>query len=184
MTPGDHRVAFQGEPGAYGEAAIRKYFGASADPVPCSDFPAVATAVRLGSAEYGVLPVENSIVGRVEAAIRALGDARVRIVDEVEVAIEHCLLAVPGTGLASIRSAESHPIALAQCSTFFYIHARIAAIPCYDTAGAAAEVARAADPTRAAIASAAAAKRYGLNVLATGIADRPDNRTRFLIIAL
>ncbi|MBA2670748.1 MAG: prephenate dehydratase [Gemmatimonadetes bacterium] len=177
------RVAFQGELGAYGEAAVRSYFGESADPIPSVDFPSVTSSVEFGAVDYGVLPVENSIVGRVEAAILALGRGRVRIVGGVEVAIEHCLLAMPGTDLEGIRRAESHPIALAQCSAFFSDHAQITAVSSYDTAGAAAEVARAGDPARAAIAGAAAAGRYGLQILATGIADRSDNRTRFLIIA-
>jgi prephenate dehydratase len=107
----------------------------------------------------------------------------VQAISEVVLPIHHCVLGLPGATLATLRTVESHPVALAQCAAFFARHPGIEARAAYDTAGAAGEVARAGDPARGALASAAAARRYGLDVLAADVEDRSDNQTRFLVIS-
>jgi len=104
-------------------------------------------------------------------------------VAEVAVPVRLCLLALPGAAAPDLRAARSHPVALAQCGTFFRFHPHIRPVASHDTAGAAREVAELGDPSVAAIAGPAAAARYALALLAEGIQDRPDNHTRFVAIA-
>lgn len=179
------RVAYQGEPGAFGEQAIARRWGRAAEPLPVPTFAAVVAAVESGEAALGVLPVENSIAGPVAAAAAILADAagRVRTVGALRLPIRQLLLGVPGATLAGVRTVESHPVALAQCGAFLARHPEMRAVPAGDTGGSAGAVARAGDPRRAAIAGEAAAARYGLAVLAADVQDRPDNRTRFVIVA-
>jgi prephenate dehydratase len=177
------RVAFQGEPGAFGEDAIVKYFGSNgAVSVPQNSFADVVSAVSDGRADFGVLPVENTIAGGVADAERALAQSSLRTIGEVTVPVEQCLLVVPGAQLAEVSQVRSHPVALAQCTKFLASH-MLKAVPSSDTAGAAREVAIAGDRAMAAIAGRRAAELYALDILAEGIQDRSDNETRFLIVA-
>jgi prephenate dehydratase len=176
------RVAYQGEPGAYGEDAIRARFGSAAVPVPLPGFADVVAAVETGAAEYGVLPLVNSIVGVVQAARQALDGASVREIGRVEVPVRHCLMAVAGARIAGLLRVESHPVALAQCGRYLATIRRVTVCPVQDTAGAARSVAESGDPTRAAIASARAARLHGLVVLARDIADTHDNLTTFSVL--
>lgn len=177
------RVAFQGELGAFSEEAARRFFSGPIEPVPCREFREVGAAVAGGSVAYGLLPIENTLAGSVVASYDVLAAEPLEVVGEVIVPIHHCLLGVPGAELARITRVLSHPVALAQCSRFLLEHPTIEAVAVYDTAGAARDVARAGDPTVAAIAGRAAAERYGLDILASNIEDRPDNQTRFLVVA-
>jgi prephenate dehydratase len=178
------RVAFQGELGAYSEDAVRARWGDAAEPVPARTCEDVARLVAGGEAAFGVLAVENTIAGSVTATCDALAAAPgVRAVGEVVVAIHHCVLAVPGATLAAISAVESHPVALAQCGRFFAGHPHLEPRAAYDTAGAARAVAAAGDPRRAALAGRAAGARFGLDVLAAAVEDRPDNQTRFYVVA-
>lgn len=177
------RVAFQGELGAFSEEAARRFFSGPIEPVPCREFREVGAAVAGGSVAYGLLPIENTLAGSVVASYDVLAAEPLEVVGEVIVPIHHCLLGVPGTELARTTRVLSHPVALAQCSRFLLEHPTIEAVAVYDTAGAAREVARAGDPAVAAIAGRAAAQRYGLDILASNIEDRPDNQTRFLVVA-
>lgn len=178
------RVAFQGEPGAFGEDAIVKFFGsAGVVTVPERGFADVVSAVEDGRADYGVLPVENTIAGVVVDAKRVLADSPLRTTGDVTVPVVQCLLAVPGARMDDLTTVLSHPVALAQCTRFLSAHPRLQAFPSSDTAGAAREVASAGDIGMAAIAGRRAAEIYTLDVLAEGIQDRPDNETRFVIIA-
>jgi prephenate dehydratase len=177
------RVAFQGERGAYGEEALRRHFGADADPVPCPTFPAVEAALLAGAADRGVIPVENLLVGSVTPGHDLLSRGRLHALGEVVVPVRHCLLGRPGVGLAGIRRVLSHPVALAQCESFLARHPRLVAIAAHDTAGAAREVAEGGSTADAAIASRAAGALYGLEVVAADVGDRPDNHTRFLVVA-
>lgn len=177
------RVAFQGGPGAFSEAAARCALGDAIETVPCRTFLEVAVAVRSGAVERGVLPLSNRIAGPVMESRAVLGDGGLEVLEEVELPIEPCLLVLPGAGLDGVRRVISHPVALAQCGRFLAAHPALVPAPFWDTAGAAHEVAKRGDPALAAIAGRVAADRYGLDVAAAGVGDRPDNATRFAIVA-
>lgn len=178
------RVAFQGELGAFSEQGVRQLWPDGAEPVPMREFIDVARAVERGQVELGLLPIENTLAGSVIGSYDALFACdTVHVVAETVVAIHHCVLALPGATLGSLRTVESHPVALAQCGRFLRSHPDLLAHATYDTAGAAREVAARGDPTAAAIAGRTAAARYGLEIVATDVEDRPDNQTRFLAIA-
>jgi prephenate dehydratase len=175
------RVTYQGEPGAFSEEAALSWFG-DADCEPRTTFRQVAEAVVNGEADAGVLPVENTLAGGVASAYDVLGSLPLTVVGEVVRPIRMCLLGLRGAAVTGLRRVESHPVALAQCGIFLARHPTIEAVVVHDTAGAARLVAERGDPTVAAIASAWAAERYGLEVLAEGIQDRDDNRTRFFVV--
>jgi prephenate dehydratase len=176
------RVAFQGERGAYGEEAIRAHFGDTAEPVPVRSFARVAESIRAGEARFGVLPLRNSIVGGVAEARAVLAGSGLHELGTVEIPVRHCLLALPGATIHSIRTIESHPVALAQCSRYLGRLPRVEVRPAYDTAGAARDIALAGNETRAAVAGATAARLYSLSILATGIADSVENLTTFAVL--
>jgi prephenate dehydratase len=183
-TSAPPRVAFQGERGAFSEEAIHQCFGdGGAVPVPCREFAALGHAVIDGEAEYGMLPVENSIAGGVAPAYDILGSKRLVVVGEVVQPIRLCLLVVPGAARDGITRVLSHPVALAQCQKFLAGLAGADAIAVHDTAGAARLVAERRDPATAAVAPRAAAGIYGLDIMAENIQDRADNQTRFFVVA-
>ena len=176
------RVAYQGAPGAYSEEAVVRLWP-TATPVPMRECVDVARAVERGDVAAGVLAVENTLAGSVVASYDALALCeRVVAAGETIIGIHHCVLAAPGTSLAAVRWVESHPVALAQCGVFFQRHSHLEPRATYDTAGSAMEIADARDARRAALASRIAAARYGLDVLAADVEDRPDNQTRFVAI--
>lgn len=175
------RVTYQGEPGAFSEEAALSWFG-EAECEPRSTFRQVAEAVVNREADAGVLPVENTLAGGVAPAYDVLGSLPLTVVGEVVRPIRMCLLGLRGARIPELRRVESHPVALAQCGSFLTQHPAIEAVVVHDTAGAARLVAERGDPTVAAIASAWAAERYGLEVLAEGVQDRDDNRTRFFVV--
>jgi prephenate dehydratase len=178
------RVAFQGEPGAFSEDAIMKFFVSTrVVTVPARRFDDVVAAVLDGRTEYGVLPVENTIAGVVADAERALAESQLRRVAEVSIPIEQCLLAVRGARLRDLSRVLSHPVALAQCTKFLSAHPRLTPLRSPDTAGAAREVAGAGDRAMAVIAGRRAAELYRLDVLAKGIQDVEVNETRFVVLA-
>jgi prephenate dehydratase len=176
------RVAFQGEAGAFSELAIRQHFG-EAESIPCREFAQATTALLEGAVDFAVLPVENSLVGAVPGIGDLLNETRFQITGDFWLPIHHHLLAVPGASLATLQSVLSHPVALAQCTHVFVRHPDLAPVAWFDTAGAAKHVAHVNDVALAAIASEAAAERYGLIVLERNVEDRADNRTRFVILA-
>jgi prephenate dehydratase len=176
------RVAFQGELGAFSEEAVRSFFGDQAEPVPRREFRDVGQAVMRGEAEFGALPVENTLAGGVGASYDVLAREQLAVIGEVIVPIHLCVLGLAGVSLAQIRRILSHPVALAQAGRFFESHHAIEAVAVYDTAGAAREVINRNEPGTAALASRVAGGRYGLSVLAENVEDRPDNQTRFLIV--
>ena len=176
-------VAYQGEPGAFGEEAVIGYFGADAvDPAPMPTFSAVCATVEDGSADAGVLPLENSLAGTVGDALDALADGSLVVIGELLLPIRHQLLVMPGARLDDIERVSSHWQALSQCERFLDGRGW-QVVPAADTAGAARELAAAEDRRSAAIASARAAERYGLEIAATDIQDSPHNVTRFAILA-
>jgi prephenate dehydratase len=175
-------VAFQGEHGAFSEEALLGYFSGRARPLPRRDFQAVGEAVLGGEARYGILPVENTLAGSVQGSHDVLAEGGLAIVGEIVIAIRLFLMGIPGAREQDLRRILSHPVALAQCTRYLRGHPHAQAVAVHDTAGAAQEVARAADPTLGAIAPRGAAERYGLAVLAPDVQDRPDNQTRFYLV--
>jgi prephenate dehydratase len=176
------RVAYQGVPGAFSEAAAISLFP-PAEPAPRDTFADVFDALESGSVDAAVVPVENSQAGSVVDVYDLLRRHRgARIVAEAMLRVRHHLLGVPGTRIESVRVARSHPQALAQVEE--YLRERsIRPVVAFDTAGAAAEVAQLRDGTVAAVASGRAAERYGLVVLARSIETASDNMTRFFALA-
>jgi prephenate dehydratase len=178
------RVAFQGEFGAFGEEAIHLLWRGAAEPVPKGTFEDVMSAAESRDVDYGMLPIESTLVGGLDVAydLLSLHDA-LKIVAEVIVPVHLCLLAVPGATIKSIRTLASHPVMLAQCSHFLTRHKDITPQPAWDTAGAARDVRDAGDRSRAAAGTRRAAERFELAVLMDHIEDRPDSQMRFLAVA-
>src|SRR5213594_2470010 len=176
------RIAFQGEPGAYSEEALL-LIHPDAEAQPYREFRDVAQAVLTRRVELGVLPIENSVVGSIATNFDLIADSGSAIVGEVVSAVHHCLLGIPGAQRGSLRRVLSHPVALAQCERFLGELAGVEIVAFYDTAGAAAEVARRRDASLGAVAGALAAHRYGLDVVSERIEDEPHNQTRFLLVA-
>lgn len=174
-------VAFQGEHGAYSEQAARQHFGSEIVTLPCASFEAIFAALESGEADFGVLPVENSLAGSINRAYDLLLEHDLRAWGEILLRVRHNLLAPAGTNLAELHTVRSHPQALAQCE--HWLNQRgLKAVTWYDTAGSAKELAANPEPGVAAIASALAAETYGLEVLASGIEDLAWNYTRFFVI--
>lgn len=182
------RVAYQGEPGAYSEQASIDFFTASSPPspptyLPCPSFAAVFSALSSGAADRAVLPIENSLAGTIHAILDLfVAHPGLHIVGEHDFRVVHCLLAQPGARLEDVTIVRSHFMALAQCTGFLADHALTSHVAA-DTAGSAAKVANSGAPGDAAIASARAAKIYGLDILAEGIEDEKENYTRFLVLS-
>jgi prephenate dehydratase len=179
-----HRVAFQGEHGAFSEEAVVRLWGDAAEPVPMRGNRDVARAVVAGVVDRGVLPLENSVAGAVADSYDALADVEdVRVVGEIVIPIRLCVLGLPGATIAGLRRIESHPMALAQCREFLARHPHIVPSGANDTAGAARDVAASGERSRAALASRVAAVRNGLVVLAEDVHDHRDNATRFVVLS-
>jgi prephenate dehydratase len=174
-------IAFQGAAGAYSDLACRTA-APDYDTLPCLAFEDVFAAVREQRAELAMLPIENSVAGRVADVHHLLPDGGLTIIGEHYHPVVHHLLALPGTRLEDIKAVHSHVQALAQCRRWLRERGLQPIIKA-DTAGSAAEVAHLGDPTIAAIASELAGKLYGLQSLAADIADLRDNTTRFLLLA-
>ena len=175
------KIAFQGELGAYGHQACADMRPAY-DPLPCATFHDTMAAVRDGAADLAMVAVENSIYGRVADVHSLLPESGLHIVAEAFVRVHVNLLGVTGATVDQVQEAHGHPVILPQCSGFLRSH-DIRGVASSDNARAAREVAERADPTQAALASEMAGQIYGLQVLAPQIEDRPDNTTRFLIMA-
>jgi prephenate dehydratase len=174
-------VAFQGEHGAFSEAATL-ILRPGATTVPCRTFDAVIQAVTEGAVDLGLLPVENTLAGGVVAAYDALAAGQVTVIEEIVTPIRHCVMGLEGASLQALREIRSHPVALAQCANLFAQRPTVSPVSVHDTAGAAMAVVELGDPTVAAIAPRGAAGRYGLILLAEDVQDRDDNQTRFLLI--
>lgn len=181
------RITYQGVEGSYSHLAAQRRYGGRAGGALLTGhdtFRAAADAVIAGTADLALLPIENTTAGSINETYDLLAGGALHITGEVVSAIEHCLLALPGVALDEIRVVMSHPQALAQCAAFFAAHPHLAPRTEVDTAGSARKVAEGNERTHAAIASAAAAQRYGLAVLATGIQTATGNATRFVEVGL
>jgi prephenate dehydratase len=175
------RVAYQGEPGAFSEAAVMRLLP-DADPRPYPTFDEVFDAVQEGAVNLGVVPIENSIGGSIHRNYDLLVERELSIVGEVQVPVVHNLLALPGVALGEVRRVLSHPQGLAQCARFLRSLDGVEAIATYDTAGSAKMVRDEQRRDTAAIASERAGTLFGLEALRTGVQDFDDNITRFLAI--
>jgi prephenate dehydratase len=176
-----NRVVFQGEPGANSHLAIHEVFP-EAKAVPCPTFEDCFAAVSAGDADLGMIPIENSLAGRVADIHHLMPDAGLHIVGEHFMPVRHQLLASKGATIQDIKTVESHVHALGQCRKTIR-KLGIKPVVAADTAGSAREVAESGDKTRAAIASRLAAEIYGLSILAEDIEDESHNTTRFIILA-
>jgi prephenate dehydratase len=174
-------VAFAGEVGAFAEDAVVEAFG-EAPRLPVAGFREVFEAVQAGRAAAGVLPIENLVNGTVREVYDLLLEHELRIVAEVVVPIELCLAALPGQDIGGIERVYSHVQALGQAER--YLRGRPwTLLTTYNTAGAGKLIAERAETAAAAVLSSRAAGAFGLEILAAGIQDLPDNRTRFLVVA-
>ena len=175
------RVAFQGEPGAYANLAAREVLGHAAA-IPKPSFEDAIEAVRAKDCDLCIIPVENSLMGRIADIHHLLPDSGLHIVGEHFMAIHHQLLGVKGAKLEDVTSVYSQAPALAQCRNIIR-DKKLIAHNWYDTAGSAKHVAELKDPKAAAIASTLAGELYGLSVLASDVEDEHHNMTRFLVMA-
>jgi prephenate dehydratase len=176
------RVAFQGEPGAFSEAAAIQLLGEAITTVPRATFDAAFRAIGEGAADAVLTPVENSLAGSVVRVFDLLLENRLAIVAETILPIEMQLIALPGASLEGIRSVASHPMALAQCERFFAAHPQWKRVPAEDTAGSVRELLSRGDRSCAAIAGRRAAEHYHGVILAQGIQDNAENFTRFVLL--
>jgi prephenate dehydratase len=175
------KVAFQGEPGANSDIAAREVYP-GCEPMPCPTFEDALAAVQTGKAQLGMIPIENSIAGRVADIHHLLPHAKLHIVGEHFLPIHFNLMAPKGATLKSVKTVESHIHALGQCRRFIRKHGYKSVIAA-DTAGAARHIGETTDVTRAALAPKLAAKIYGLKVLAENVEDEAHNTTRFVILS-
>jgi prephenate dehydratase len=175
------KVAFQGIRGAYSELSLRSHFDPNVEPVSCEDFDEVFNTVADERADFGYIPVENSIAGTVVENYDLLLASNTVVIGEVYMPIRHMLLGIKDATLDQVREAHSHPQAIKQCAAFLKKH-NIRPRPTYDTAGAAQMVAEWQDPTKAAIASELCADYYPVKILEREIQTNTTNTTRFFII--
>jgi prephenate dehydratase len=176
------RVAFQGEPGAFSEAAAIQLLGSAITTVPRATFDAAFRAIDERAADAFLAPVENTLAGSVVRVYDLLMGSRLAIVAETILPIEHHLIGVPGATLAGLRSVASHPMALAQCERFFSSHPELKRVPAEDTAGSVREALLRGDKSCAAIAGRGAAEHYKGVILAENIEDNAENFTRFVLL--
>jgi len=182
LQPEKIRVAFQGEAGAFSEAAAVQLLGKEIVTVPRPTFDATFKAITDGVADALLVPVENSLAGSVVRVYDLLLDSELTISAETILPIEMNLIACPGASLSDIRSISSHPMALAQCERFFGQHPHIKRLPAEDTAGSVREALARGDKTHAAIAGKYAADRYRGAIIAERIQDNAENFTRFVLL--
>jgi len=185
MAPRSNRarrtIAYQGEPGANSHIACREAYPGY-EPLPCATFEDVFAAVRGGKATLAMIPIDNSVAGRVADIHHLMPHSGLHIIAEWFLPVQHQLMAPKGATLRTIKTVESHVHALGQCRNIIR-KLRLKAVVAADTAGAAREVAETTDVTRAVLATRLAAKIYGLRILKKDVADAKHNTTRFVILA-
>jgi prephenate dehydratase len=179
--PEREKIAYQGEPGANSHIACIN-LGKLLEPLACATFEDAIFAVRSGTARYALIPIENSVAGRVADVHHLLPDSGLRIVGEHFERIYHQLMALPGADLNTVKTVHSHTHALGQCRAAIRALGLTPVVEA-DTAGSARMLAAAGDPTKAAIASKLAAEIYGLRILKSDIEDAAHNTTRFILLA-
>lgn len=175
------RIVYQGEPGAYSHLACREHFP-DMEPWACQSFAQSFARVRSGEAALAMIPVENTVAGRVSDIYHLLPEGELFIIQERYQPIHHQLLGLPGADLTAVTTARSHPMALGQVRERL-LSLGIMAIADVDTAAAARKVAERGDPTVVAVASRVAADEYGLDILLEDIEDSGSNTTRFIVLS-
>jgi prephenate dehydratase len=175
------KIAFQGEPGANSHIACKEAYPGY-EPLPCATFEDAFAAVRTGRAALAMIPIDNTLAGRVADIHHLMPASRLHIVAEWFLPVQHQLMAPKGATLKTIKTIESHIHALGQCRNIIR-SLGVKAVVAADTAGAAREVAESGDVTRAALAAKLAAKIYRLRILKTDVADAKHNTTRFVVLA-
>lgn len=175
------RIAYQGEPGANSHLICTRAYP-DAEPVACASFEDVFAAVGSGDADLAMIPIDNSLAGRVADIHHFLPTSGLHIVGEHFLRIQFALMALPGTRIDDVRTVHSHVHALGQCRRIIREHG-LTPVIAGDTAGAAREVAEAGDPTQAALAPPHAAAIYGLQILAEDVEDEDHNTTRFVVLS-
>jgi prephenate dehydratase len=175
------KIVFQGEPGANSDIACREAYP-DCEPVPCPTFEDALGAIASGEAALGMIPIENSLAGRVADIHHLMPTSGLHIIGEWFLPIRNQLMAPKGATLAGLKTVESHIMALGQCRNFLR-KLGVKTVVAADTAGSAREVAERRDPTRAAVASRLAAEIYGLDILAEDIEDEAHSTTRFIVLS-
>ena len=174
------KIIFQGEPGANSHLACREAYP-DHEPIPCPTFEDCFTALIAGDVDLGMIPIENSVAGRVADIHHLMPTAGLHIIAEWFLPIRNQLMAVKGASIKTIKTVQSHVMALGQCRNVIR-ELKLKPVVAADTAGSAREVSEAGDKTRASIATKLAAKIYGLRVLATNIEDAKHNTCLLLHI--
>ena len=175
------KVSFQGVKGAYSHLAVQEFFP-SAEAIPCKTFESAITAAESGEVDYAMIPIENSIAGRVADIHRLMPTSGLKIIGEFFLEIHHALMGVEGSSLETLSSVKSHEMALSQCRNSIKelgLDPKSSA----DTAGSAREISEINDISIGAIASPLAAEIYNLKVLKENMEDKGFNTTRFLILS-
>ena len=181
IISGSPRVVFQGDEGAYSQLAMKKFFGDGVDCIHVPTFRAAMSTISEGSADYAVLPIENSTAGIVSEIYDLLAEYENYIVGEQVIKIEHCLMGVKGADISDIKTVFSHPQSLMQSSRFLEkFDWKLISMP--NNAFAAKKVSDEGDKSQAAVASSLAAEIYGLDILEKGINQEENNSTRFIIV--
>ena len=175
------KIAYQGEPGANSHLACREAYPGM-EPLPCPTFEDAFAAVRTGRAALAMIPIDNSVAGRVADIHHLMPASRLHIVAEWFLPVQHQLMAPKGATLKTIKTVESHVHALGQCRNIIRA-LQLKAVVAADTAGAAREVAETGDVTRAVLATKLAAKIYGMRILKKDVADAKHNTTRFVVLS-
>jgi prephenate dehydratase len=176
------RVAFQGEPGAFSEAAAVQLLGEKIKTVPRATFEATFRAIAEGAADALLVPVENTLAGSVVRVYDLMWESPLEICGETISPIEHHLMGCRGAAFSEIRAVASHPMALAQCELFFEANPGLKRVPAEDTAGSVREMMDRGDKSCAAIAGRRAAGHYGAIILRESIQDNAENFTRFVLL--
>jgi prephenate dehydratase len=181
MAEKTNRIAFQGEPGANSDTACRNMYP-KMEPLPCATFEDAFNAVETGKADLAMIPIENTIAGRVADIHHLLPESRLHIVAEYFLPIHFQLMVLKGRSMTDIKSVHSHIHALGQCRKIIRKH-RWRPVVAGDTAGAARLVAEEGDPSQAALAPKLAARLYGLDIIAENVEDQANNVTRFVVLS-
>jgi len=181
MSDYKNKIAYQGEPGAYSHLACKTAYP-DLEPVACESFASAFAAVENREANLAMIPIENSLGGRVSDIHHLIPDSTLYIIDEHYQSVKHCLLGVPGATLNQLTHIRSHPQGLAQCLSLFE-ELKAKPVASSDTAGSAKEIKELNDPTQGSIASSLAAEIYGLDVLREMVEDRLGNTTRFIVLS-